>query len=278
MINSIKSKLPYNIKKVIRSIYPFNRSNPYTCFQPSFDQFNVSDFFLFRCDNFETVFVAENNLALLSAKPVECKHIFYFFTSSGNNCGKFEVSSSLFHYELQIDSQMTGGELIGSFIHQTVYSNESLKKESALILNQLIFQNRGYSGYKRKDSNYSNYSFLHGNFGSMYIHNGKLSSLSRQRSAHYYSPQIIIKIDKLYEFYFINPTNKKLNLSIFLKNNSNNSSNSENVEIPPMGLYKYDLITSLENEICNISWKTNLPVGRAIVFENNDLLFDVFHS
>ena len=62
MINMIRSKLPNNFKKLLRHLYPFNSSIPYAYFQPSLNQFNVSDFFLFRCDGFETIFIAENNL------------------------------------------------------------------------------------------------------------------------------------------------------------------------------------------------------------------------
>jgi len=31
-------------------------------------------------------------------------------------------------------------------------------------------------------------------------------------------------------------------------------------------------------EVLNISWQSALPVGRAVIFENNGVLFDVFHS
>ena len=278
MINKIKSWAPNGLKKIVGYSYPLNRSIAYKYFQPNFDQLNLSDFFLFRCDNFETVFIAENNLAILASNPVECKHVFYFFSISGSNCGRFEVNSDSFHYQLKIDSEMTGGETIGGFIHQTEYSSEFLEKIPGIDSKQLIFHHRGYTGFRRKESSSSCFSFLHGNFGGMYIHKGKLLSISRQRSEHYYTPQIIIKTDKFYELFFLNPTNKKLKILIFLIDKYNKSRTIGNLKVDPFGSCKFELNTLSENEIGNISWKTNLPVGRAIVFENNDILFDVFHS
>jgi len=278
MIKKIKEKLPNNFKKLLRHLYFFNNSVPYSYFQPSFDQFNLSDFFLFRCDNFDTIFIADNNLALLSAKPIECRHIFYFYSVSGSRCGRFEVTTDLFHYHLKINSQMTGGELIGGFIHQTIYSDDSLKKETEFSSEKLLFQHRGYTGYRRKGGDSYCYSFLHGNFGAMYIKNGKLLSLSRQRALHSYSPQIQIKINKFYEFYFTNPTSKDLKLDITLTDQYNKSHNVLSVKINPMGSYKFNLASTSKDLIRNISWTTRLPIGRAIVFENDGIMFDVYHS
>ena len=278
MINKIKSWVPNGLKKIVGYSYPLNRSIAYKYFQPNFDQFNLSDFFLFRCDDFETVFIAENNLAILTTNPVECKHVFYFFGISGSNCGRFEVNSDSFHYQLKIDSEMTNGETIGGFIHQTEYSSEFLEKIPSIDSKQLIFQHRGYTGFRRKESSSSCFSFLHGNFGGMYIRKGKLLSISRQRSEHYYTPQIIIKIDKFYELFFLNPTSKMLIISIILVDKYNQSRTIGNSKVSPFGSYKFELNTFSESQIQNISWKTNLPVGRAIVFENNGVLFDVFHS
>jgi len=278
MINKIKSKLPFGIRKIIRSLYPFNKSLPYTYFSPSFSQFNVSDFFLFRCDNFESIFIAENNLAIIIAEPIECKHLFYFFNVAGTKCGIFEVNSSLFHYQLSINSQMTGCENIGSFIHQTIYSDEYLKKEPAIVSKKLIFQHRGYAGYRKRNDNFGNYSFAHGNFGAMYYYKEKLLSLSIQRSEHYYTPQIIIKNGKFYEIYFNNPTRKLLKISISLKDKSNESIDIKTIYINPLGSYMFEYSSTSTDQIYNISWKTNLPIGRAVVFENDGVLFDIFHS
>ena len=87
-----------------------------------------------------------------------------------------------------------------------------------------------------------------------------------------------IKIDKFYELFFLNPTSYMLIISIILVDKYNKSRTIGNSKISPFGSYKFKLNTSSKSEIENISWKTNLPIGRAIVFENNGVLFDMFHS
>ena len=43
-------------------------------------------------------------------------------------------------------------------------------------------------------------------------------------------------------------------------------------------VYKFTLNESSVKNDCNISWETNLPIGRCVVFEYSDKYFDVFHS
>jgi hypothetical protein len=278
MIKILKSKIPRSFKKIIRSIYPLNVSSEHTYFFPKDSKLNISDFFMFRCDDYETVFIAENNLALLMAKPIDCKHAFYFFNSHGQLCGKYKDVSNSFHYALKITNQMTNNEKIGSFIHQTSYPSDVIIEDSILTSNKIYFQHRGYTGFRKKNGVNSCYSYMHGNFGGMYLYNDSFVSLSRQRVSHFYTPQIVIKPDRFYELYFCNPTDKKLVISISLIDKSLTSYEALSKVIKPKGSYLYKLDTFIDNQITNISWKTNLPVGRAAVFENNGLLFDVFHS
>ena len=81
-----------------------------------------------------------------------------------------------------------------------------------------------------------------------------------------------------YEFFFLNPTNKKLKVSIFLIDKFNKSHKLGKSNIEPFGTFMFALDTFSQNDVNNISWITNLPIGRAIVFEKNGDLFDVFHS
>lgn len=278
MIYKIKSLIPYNLKKIATFYFPFNRSAQYSNLDDSIEQLNLSDFFLFRCDTFDTIFIAENSLALLTSNPIACKHKFYFYDQFGSSCGQYEVINDSFHYKLSINIEMTGNNSIGGFIHQTEYSREILDQTDDINLKKLNFHHRGYSGFKRNDNDSNPPSFVHGNFGGMYINKGILTSISRQRSTHHYSPQIVIKNNRIYEFVFLNPTNRKLRVSIFLINKFNTSQEICKSSINPFGSFIFELDTFAQNEISNISWITNLPIGRAIVFENNEDLFDVFHS
>ena len=193
----MKSLIPYNLKKIASFYYPFNRSSQYSNFKNSIEQLNFSDFFLFRSEKFDTVFVAENTLALLTSNPISCTHRFYFYDQYGASCGQYEVVSDSFHYKLKINSEMNGNNIFGGFIHQTEYSRESLDQPQIIKLKNHIFHHRGYSGFRRHSINSNCYSFVHGNFGGMYIDKGKITSISKQRSIHHYSPQIIIGITTL---------------------------------------------------------------------------------
>jgi hypothetical protein len=277
MIRKFKSLVPKKYQKLIANFYPFNKSSPYTQLMPNIEKLNVSDFFLFRLGDYDTVFIAENNLALLIASPARCKHRFYFFDLDGCACGSFEVESELFHYTLNINKAMTGGKLTGGFIHQIEYSDNLLKN----LLDdpkEIVFQHRGYSGYKAAQDRSSIFSFVHGNFGTMYHSNSKIFSLSRQRVKHCYTPQIAIRNERLYEFFFLNSTSKKLIISVIHIDKDNQAKIDRKIIIKPFGSYKYELDTFNNMEVLNISWQSALPVGRAVIFENNGVLFDVFHS
>ena len=275
----LKNIFPKSIKRFIRySLFPFNGSIPYKYDEPTFANFNVSDFFLFRCDNFETEFIAENNLALVLAKPILCNHKFYFFNKVGKKCGFFEVEDDGFHITLKINKEIVGGEEIGSFFHQTDYPNSDVNKLISEDTTPLFFQHRGYSGFRRQASKTPLSSFVHGNFGAMYLDNNKVKSLAVQRKKHFYTPQVIINPKKSYDFFFNNPTHKNLSVRIILSTKTNKFVMEREIVINPLGIYKFNLDNCSRLEELNISWETRLPIGRATIFEYQKSSFDVFHS
>jgi hypothetical protein len=236
---------------------------------------DISDFFVFRLDGFETIFIAENNLALLSSELHDCQHTFNFFDGCGNFLSKFEISSNNFHYQLTINSEMTNGILFGGFTHHISYSDEILEKYKSL-LGDISFQHRGYSGYRKNIRN--GFSYTHGNFGGIYIDgNKKIRSIARSRGKHIYTAQFSIKPEFNYDFIYTNPLNRKTTIKFFLEENKSfRLLNQEHLN--PLATSKFSLENiNLKNE-ANISWQTNLPIGRCIVFEYNKSFFDVFHS
>lgn len=278
--SSISQLALKKIKKFIRySLPPFNSSIPYSFFQPSFNGLNISDFFLFRCDDYETIFVAENSLALLHAESLPCRHKFYFFNSFGISCGFFEVEDNDFHFNLKITKDIVSNEKIGSFIHQTTYSNSILNEFKLDNLDPIIFHHRGYTGYRKLNDESLIFSYVHGNFGGMFVNDKNLvKSLSRQSKTHSYTPQIIINPASSYDFFLNNPTDRNLFIKIVLIDNKNKIVNEEKLTINPFGSFCFNLDKSSIKQDLNISWETNLPIGRAIIFEYNEFSFDVFHS
>jgi len=268
------------MKSLFRKLVKFNsllNASPWSLINSKFNKIDyyVSDFFAFRLDGYETVFIAENNLALLLGQHIKCTHLFHFFDLKGNACGLVETKDDKFSYRLEINESITNGIEVGSFTHHIKYSDVVLEKYSEL-LTDISFQHRGYTGFRRSKD--FGYSYMHGNFGGLYFdkHN-RLKSLARLRGKHIYTPQLIIKSGYSYDFLFSNPTSKSISIKFFLLNN-NSLENIEEVLLPPYATHKTKLNIARISSDCNISWETNLPVGRCIVFEYNSDYFDVFHS
>lgn len=274
----LKSWVPGSVKEIIRRLPLFNYSDPYLHVTPKDEQFNVSDYFLFRCDEYETVFIAENNLAITLAEPIKCTHVFTFYDSGGVMFRRYEVVDSDYHYSLNIDHEIAGVHSMGGFIHQTYYEKENIEKLNCISEKKLNFQHRGYTGFRNKKLNNVMYSFVHGNFGALYINkNGEMESLARHTKEHSYTPQCIINPNNSYEFYFLNPVNKDMKITVIIKDVHDNKIVSEDT-IKAFSPYRFEINRGAVDAVSNITWTSKLPICRAIVFEKSEDGFDVFHS
>jgi len=267
------------MNKLISKLVNFREylnANPLSIFHSKFGRLesDVSDLFAFRLDGYETVFIAENSLALLLSEHLECEHIFHFFDANGRGCGIHKVISDKFHYSLNIDEVMTGGVRLGGFVHHVRYPHDLTKKHSALFLD-ILFQHRGYTGFRRNSK--SNFSFFHGNFGLIYIDGTKIKSLARARDKHVYTPQFTIKPEYGYDLIFSNPVDRQICIKFFLQSNDSSKVVDECC-ILSHATHMLTIKTGSVLQESNISWETSLPVGRCVVFEYKDEYFDVFHS
>ena len=264
------------LNKIV-NFHGYLNASPYSIIQSKVRKIDkdISDFFAFRLGDFETIFIAENNLSLLTGDAVECKHIFNFFDKTGCFCGKFEINDINFHYRLNVNSNITNGVLFGGFTHHIQYSKELLENYKTLLAD-ISFQHRGYSGYRRTKGD--GYSYVHGNFGGMYIDKKhKIKSIARFRGKHTYTSQFTIKPDYSYDFIFTNPLSKNTSIKFFLAENKSIRTLNQKY-LDSHATYMFSLNNfDITNE-CNISWETSLPIGRCVVFEYNKLYFDVFHS
>jgi len=266
-----------NIIKKLANLNAYVNANPFSILYSKFWNLetDMSDFFAFRLDEYETVFIAENNLSLLLGRHVECTHEFNFFDASGVSCGVYRVISDEFHHRLNINIKMTNGAKIGGFVHHVSYSKKILDQNKDL-LSDVSFQHRGYTGF-RKTKEFG-YSYVHGNFGAMYFNKRRqIKSLAKLRAKHVYTPQFTIKKDYKYDLIFSNPFSKKTCIK-FILTEGNSKKILEEVCINSGATYKLTLREANINGDCNISWETSLPVGRCVVFEYNEKYFDVFHS
>ncbi len=266
-----------NIVKKLVNFNTYVNANPFSILHSKFWNLDtdVSDFFVFRLDGYEAVFIAENNLALLLGKHIECAHEFNFFDARGVLCSTFNVDSSKFHHRLKINKKVTNGVKMGGFVHHVHYSDEILNQYEKL-LSEVSFQHRGYSGFRKNPKN--GFSYVHGNFGGMYIDKQQnIQSLSRLRGKHVYTPQFTIKPNYSYDFFFSNPINRKICIK-FLLIDGHSTKPLKKICLDSHATYKFTLHDFNIKNDCNISWETNLPVGRCVVFEYNEKYFDVFHS
>jgi len=236
---------------------------------------DISDQFFFCLDGMESVFIAENSLAITLNKEINCTHVLSFFDLDGNLCGRVEQNTSLFHIQINIDFGATGGVLKGTFCHHIVYADSIVSGEFKKIKTDFGFQHRGYCGY-RCDSKLG-YSFVHGNFGGIFNVRGVFKSIARQAATHTYFPQFILKKDLNYELVFINPTQKKLNfhIKIFKKNYCQLD---EKITINSFGCFIFKINQNINYDQSLLSWTSKLPIGRAIVFERRGKQLNVFHS
>ena len=142
-------------------------ANPFSIWRTKIKKIDrdVSDLFSFRIDTYEMEFVAENNLALLASEKVNCKHILHFFDQEGNASNIHIIQSNELHCRISITPEVTGGAKIGSFLHSVEY-DDSTSDLYRSIMKGVSFQHRGYLGFK-KDS--ESFSYVHGNFGGLYI-------------------------------------------------------------------------------------------------------------
>jgi hypothetical protein len=262
-----------NLKKIFH-FQDYLNAYPFSILHSKFWSFNidVSDFFSFRLDGYETIFIAENSLALLIAQPISCHHIFHFFDTNGTSCGIYEVDSKDFHYKLVVDQCITNGVIIGGFTHNISYS-KNIQTKYKDLLKKSYFQHRGYTGYKKIGK--SIYSYVHGNFGGMYFNDShNIKSLARLRKRHIYTPQFSVKPDCDYDFIFSNPTNKNTRIR-FLLIDGRHVKILDTRYLSPYSTNKFTFCKLSKKNDCNVAWEVDPPIGRCVVFENNS---DVFHS
>jgi len=258
-----------NLKELVRH-YPFD------VFQTKIlkRKLSICDFFLFRNDNFDCKFIAENNLSLLTGENIQCTHNFTFFDNLGKICSQKVFKSSNYKIDIQIDKEMTNHIGYGSFTHHVSYAREDLLR--FIYLKKLSFQNRGYTGYKYKKQ--SGYSFVHGNFGGLYIDRLKnIKSLSRKRPTHFYTPQFSIKSGFSYDLFFSNPTKKPIRISIY-KITEQGKFCIGSLVIEGFGTDVFKIDDLEVKQSFNVSWSSHFPVGRAIIFKHKENHFDVLHT
>jgi len=267
--------------KFFRKLYTLKdklKFSPFSVYEslPKIHKKEVSDLFIFKLNDYETQFVAENSLALLISDNALCCHHLIFFDTKGQLICDYKVFTESFHEKINLNKiPELKGHSQGSFAHFTKYSKK-VKERYSTYLKNISFQHRGYTGFRK--SNFPGFSYVHGNFGGLYVNKKlKVSSISRTRGKFIYTPQIKFQHNHIYELYFLNPNKKPIQIKLYkivLKNHENFAT----LNLGPMCLSSYSLGIDNQHSDYNICWETNMPVGRSIVFEEHNDSFNVLHS
>lgn len=275
LVARIKRFVPVELKTFANTwVPPFNQSRAYSNIARVKLGTSVSDYFLHRGGEFDTLFVAENNLAMLFAEPVDVVHKLYFYNSLGEEVEVITKKSSNFNEHIHLNAELSDGSLDLAFYHQLQYGQAEMERAFQLVPS-LVLGCRGYTGYRKRSTPNEPYTFVHGNFGGMF-RNGSTQSISAQRASHVYTPQFRFESGYRYDFFFHNPTNRPAKFSLY----KNGNEEIDSFVIRGRG-FRGATVDCSEDAL--ISWKSKFPLGRAIVFEfpvdtEQRSGFDVFHS
>ena len=271
MKSFIRNKLPIKILKYFSYIRNYQH-NVYSINNPINVKTNISDFFIWsnKCKHID--FVAENTRALMLGNEVKVTHNFKFFNENGqviyhqkHNTNKFfeRIRLNLINFDFSYCSFI-------HYVDSDLSISEIIKKKNLGIKNNFCEQNRGYTIYYSSNDNSG--SVVHGNFGGL-TKNGKKMAITNAKK-HLYTPIYKFKKDSNYDLVFNNPTNKMIDIFLWM----NNFTNKKELTIPPLGTRFFHL----KDYFGSISFESKLPICRALLFvnpESNSIgNFDVFHT
>jgi hypothetical protein len=226
---------------------------------------SVSDFFLYRNDNYRSCYILENPFALLKAEHIEIEATLIFFDKLGNKCFVRDLKFSSFDKAIDFSKFSNNLDDFGAFF---IDIRKRKDKEN------FVPNFRGYAGYRKKNSEF--YSYVHGNFGAVYRKNNKIKSFGKiAKSNFFYTPQIELKTNQ--EFFILNSYESPIELKFNL-NKSSKLTELEKIVLPSFGTAKFSICTSnfVKGSLPNFEGAS--PVLRPLVFESYENTFDVFHT
>ena len=235
---------------------------------------SYSDFFFYSSNLFLNTYRSENTFALILKKPFKVRHKFVFYSRSGELFKEIYIESPDFIISVDFPCFETREKYL-SFTHEILPLDGNLKLKDIIGQKKLVsFQNRGYTIFKKEKNSIG--SSVHGNFGFICPSNIKMSAARQRRIEFSYTPSYEFEFCSSYDLLFNNPTDKSLKVEIKFKNR-NFEIDDFNLQIRPMGT-DYVPIKKYQGQI---SFNSNLPICRPLIFKNPELdlnNFDVLHS
>lgn len=242
--------------------------------KPSGHDAVISDLFpILSDDNWSTEFEFLNLPGLIQGNiSREHKALMMFFDKNGSQLGEIEIEINQVGRKTIILKEMLRNNLKNSATFAIFHKSAS--RETSL--GQSFMAERGYVGYKNKNSNIKGY--VHGNLDAIAFSNNKIQMLGNIGwFKKTYLVQHILTGPAIYDFIITNPTYKKKVVIIPRIKYSENTIKLNKLKIPSRGVEKIS-IEMQSHERAIIYFKSKLYLARPIVFRNSIGAFDVFHG
>lgn len=261
-------------KKFYRKV-KFGVNIPLKVFKkPIYPESVTSDLFPIRNDeNWSTEFEFLNIPGLIQGDISNThKGMIIFFDEDGIQLGCKKIEMQGEGRKTLILTEMLVGELRNSATFAVFHESD----RTSINLNGSFLAERGYVGYKHKNSSVKGY--VHGNLDAISIANNKIQRLGNYGFfTKIYRVQHLLTGSARYEFIFTNPTNKKtIKITPTLIDNKGRRK-LQTIQLKPQGS-KIISVNVKENQSSQIIFASKLYLGRPIVFRKIFESFDVFHG
>ena len=228
------------------------------------DMNSCSDLFIYRNDNFETIYIQENTKSLYFANESKFEIIIYFFNKYGKFISSIKQELSSYDHTIYLNKLAIKLDDYGCFFISSIKKNILFKPHF-----------RGYVGYKKRNS--KQYNFAHGNFGALYVEDFKKNIFRSfvnfsKNTKFFYTPQTML--NKYQYFYITNPIDKVIDVSFFQFNKKLFLLDTKKIQPFQTIIFNNKKISDGTVPV----FSSNLPALRPIIFEENQYYFDCYHS
>jgi hypothetical protein len=233
----------------------------------------TSDLFPIRVDeNWSTEFEFLNLPGLISG-DISTRHTakLIFFNKNGTQIAEREITIHNEGRKTISLKELLHDEIIGAATFAVFHG----QGDKNLEIGKSFIAERGYTGYKLNSMPVKGY--VHGNLDAISYYQGKIQKLGNfgiQKKIYFF--QHLLSGPAEYDFYFTNPTKKRISISPIIEINESVSS-STRILLSSLGCETLSVKIGSE-DTGTVKFKSLLYLGRPIVFRKTANSFDVYHG
>lgn len=266
--------MPINVLSRVQRKINFGINIPLKVFKkPKHKDSVTSDLFPIRNDeNWRTEFEFLNLPGLIRG-DISSNHkaTIIFFSKEGLELGRKDIElSAIGRKTVQLVDF-----LIGHLKNSTTFSVFHENRNHLLDVSGSFMAERGYCGYKYKDTPVKGY--VHGNLDAVSYSSGDIMKLGNYGLfKKTYFVQHLLTGPSEYIFVITNPTSKKITVSPIIDVSGKNY-RIPKCRIPSLGCHEVRVKID-SGELGRVKFKSRFYLGRPVVFRTNSSSFDVFHG